>query len=90
MGTECNYMVSVQCVVENPSGLHARPAQELVKLSKQFKSSIRIKTTSKEIDAKSIFGLLSAAIKKGTCIEIMVNEEIALATIVNYISALKE
>lgn len=59
-------MLSVQCVVENPSGLHARPAQELVKISKQFKSAIRIKTSAKEIDAKSIFGLLSAAIKMGT------------------------
>ncbi len=86
-------MVSIQCTIKNPSGLHARPAQELVKLTKQYKSTIRIKTDTKEVDAKSIFGLLSAAVKQGSKVEIWADgedETIALAAIEKYISALEE
>jgi len=35
-------MKQIELVIQNPTGLHARPAKVLVNLVKQFKSEIRL------------------------------------------------
>ena len=40
------------------NGLHARPAGNLVKLAKKFKSNITIETNGKKASAKKLFNLM--------------------------------
>lgn len=66
-------MYSKSAVVHNPSGLHARPASELVAKAKGFQSKISIRRASEEEafrNAKSIIILLSMGVGQGECIEI--------------------
>lgn len=52
--------------VINKLGLHARAAAKLVKLSAGFKSSIKLHKGDKDVDAKSIMGVLMLAAAQGT------------------------
>jgi phosphocarrier protein len=56
--------------VNNPTGLHARPASDLVVLAKKFSSKIRIRYGTRVADPKSIISLLSAGVKQGAQIEL--------------------
>lgn len=71
-------MTKKQVTVTNPSGLHARPGAEFVKLAGTFKSTIKIMKTenpAKLVNAKSIIFLLSLGIKKDTVIELQAEGE---------------
>lgn len=86
-------MYSIKTVVKNPTGLHSRPAQRLVQLSNTFKSEIRLTTSEKTIDAKSIFSVLSGALKQGTPITVQAegeDEREAVEAIVKYLEELTE
>lgn len=50
--------------INNESGLHARPAALVVNGAKGFTSSLTIKKGAKEINLKSLIGLLSLGICK--------------------------
>ncbi len=63
-------MVSQKVTVINPSGLHARPAGELVKICSKCNSDIMIRVGERVINPKSILVLMSAAIRCGTEIEV--------------------
>lgn len=63
-------MKTEKVVLENETGLHARPASELAKLASKFKCNVKINANGKTIDAKSILGIMSAGIKAKTEIEI--------------------
>ena len=52
-------MFTAQITVPNETGLHARPASALVRLCKQYQSSIHIRHGELDIDAKSIVRLLA-------------------------------
>ena len=86
-------MVSKKVVVSNPTGLHARPASQMVQFCKKFPEKIILKGKGKETDPKSIISLLSAGLTKGTEIEVEVdgeNEATVCDEIVNFISNLSE
>ena len=51
-------MVQNTTLVKNKTGLHARPAAQLVALCKKFKSKITISTDGVDCDGKSIFSIL--------------------------------
>jgi phosphocarrier protein len=68
-------MVNQNIVVVNKSGLHARPASNLVKAASKFKSKITIIKQEKNIDVKSILGVLSAGIVCGTEITLVCEGE---------------
>ncbi len=59
--------------IEDPNGLHARPAGQLANFAKQFQSSVRVKTAQKEADAKRLLSLMSLGAVFGTelifCVE---------------------
>ena len=61
-------------LIKNASGLHARPASELVALAKSFESQVLIRNADDPdavaVNAKSIVRLLSAGLNAGTNIEI--------------------
>lgn len=63
-------MVEKTVKIINPSGLHARPASLFVQTAGKYTSEIWIKYGTKKVNAKSIMGLISLAISKGTSIVI--------------------
>ena len=78
-------MKKEKIILQNETGLHARPAGELVKLTSTFKSDINLTANGKTVNAKSILAIMSLGIKASTEIEIECNgedEEIAIEEIV--------
>ena len=57
-------------IIQNETGLHARPASELAKLASKFKCDVNIIIGEKKINAKSILAIMSAGVKARTEIEI--------------------
>jgi phosphocarrier protein len=58
-------MIERRIVLENETGLHARPATELVKKAGQYNSKVSVIKGEVEYNAKSILSLMSAGAKKG-------------------------
>ena len=81
-------MFSKEVTVENSVGLHARPATFFIQKSNEFKSSIWVEKDDRRINAKSLLGILSLGIIKGTTIRIIadgVDEEAAVTALVELI-----
>jgi len=57
-------------VVPWREGLHLRPAANLVRLSKQFSSTIFLKCSGKVADLRSILSILSLCATMGTALDI--------------------
>jgi phosphocarrier protein HPr len=58
---------SVDLVVSNPSGLHARPATLFSEAAGSFKSSVSVENLSRgkrPVDAKSVLMLLTAGVSR--------------------------
>lgn len=67
--------------VTNRTGIHARPASLIVQKSNEFESGIFIIKDNKEVNAKSIMGIMSLGISQSTEITIKtegVDEEEAM------------
>ena len=52
-------------IIKNKTGLHARPASQFVQKAGEFKSDIKIAFEGKEVNAKSIMGVMSLGISQG-------------------------
>ena len=65
-------MYEEKIMVQNKSGLHARPASQLVELSQQYRSDVTILTEEDEINAKSIISVLAGGVLPGTEITLQV------------------
>lgn len=63
-------MVSEKVIIKNKSGIHARPAGHLVKITKTCKSDTFMVIDQKVINIKSVLNLMAAAIRPGT--EVMI------------------
>lgn len=77
-------MTSKDILIDNKLGLHARAAAKLVHTAAKFKSDIKVRKDSEEVDAKSILGILLLAAGKGTTITVVAegnDEEEAVAAI---------
>ena len=59
-------MVSQKITVTNKSGIHARPAGELVQVASKCSSDVVIQVGEKRVNPKSILMLMAAAIRCGT------------------------
>lgn len=70
-------MQTVEYIITDPVGLHARPAGILVKKAAGFKSSINVtKTeTGKTADAKRIMGVMALGVKQGDQIRLDIEGE---------------
>jgi len=62
----------VECTltITNPLGLHARAAAKFVHTAGRFASRIRVSKCDREMDGKSIMGLLLLAASQGSSITI--------------------
>jgi phosphotransferase system HPr (HPr) family protein len=53
-------------VIQNPQGLHARPADLFVKVAQQFESQVAVVKDNLRVDGKSILDILMLAAVQGT------------------------
>ena len=71
-------MIELNFVVKNKVGLHARPAAEFVKAAAQFKSSIKVRNTTRNtplVDAKSILRVLTLGVAQNHGIAVQIEGE---------------
>ncbi|MFW6319858.1 MAG: HPr family phosphocarrier protein [Bacillota bacterium] len=68
-------------VIANDQGVHARPATTLVKKANEFNSKITLHHENKSVDLKSIMGVLSLGIHRGSLITIEAEGEDAQAAL---------
>ena len=64
-------MISRSVVIQNSVGLHARPATFFVQKANSYKSSIWVEKDDCRVNAKSLLGVLSLGISKGTAITLI-------------------
>ena len=70
--------------VQNQVGLHARPATFFIQKANEFKASIWVEKEDRRVNAKSLLGVLSLGIVKGTAITLIADgadEDAAIATL---------
>ena len=75
-------MVSKEVTVLNQVGLHARPATFFIQKANEFKSGIWVVKEERKVNAKSLLGVLSLGITRGTAITLVADgadEEEAVA-----------
>ena len=65
-----DYPLAFEATIINPTGLHARPATELVSLAKQYQSNIRLRYGEQVTDAKSLVNLLQLGVVNGATIRV--------------------
>lgn len=83
-------MYMKEAVVNNQVGLHARPATFFIQKANEFKSSIWVEKDDRRVNAKSLLGVLSLGIIKGTPIQIIAggpDEEEAVEALVTLINS---
>ena len=68
-------MIKKTITVELESGLEARPIAMLVQLASQFASSIHLESENKKVNAKSIMGMMTMALKNGTKVTVLADGE---------------
>ncbi|MCF6461530.1 HPr family phosphocarrier protein [Clostridium sp. Cult3] len=61
-------MFKQEVVLQNETGLHARPASLFVKEASRFTADVKVVKDGKEYNAKSIMGILSMGAGKGDTI----------------------
>lgn len=86
-------MVSKEVVVNNGTGLHARPATLLVKKASSFKSDVSIEFNGKKANVKSLIGVLSLGVTKGANITVTASgddEALAVEEIAKLIETLED
>ena len=66
-------MYTKTAVVNNQVGLHDRPATFFIQKANEFKSSIWVEVEERRVNAKSLLGVLSLGIVKGTEITLIAN-----------------
>ena len=64
-------MISRSVTIRNSQGLHARPATFFIQKANSFKSSIWVEKEDCRVNAKSLLGVLSLGIVKGTTITLI-------------------
>ena len=64
-------MYAKEITVKNEVGLHARPATYFIQKANEFKSGIWVEKEERRVNAKSLLGVLSLGIFKGTTITVI-------------------
>ena len=83
-------MYMKEATVNNQVGLHARPATFFIQKANEFKSSVWVEVGDRQVNAKSLLGVLSLGIVKGTSVQILAegaDEEMAVNALVELIGS---
>lgn len=59
-----------QLTVTNPLGVHARPAALIVQTASRFESSITLTKDGREVNGKSMLGVMTLAAEMGSVVTI--------------------
>lgn len=68
---EERFMLSRDITIVNDVGLHARPATFFIQKANSYKASIWIEKEDRRVNAKSLLGVLSMGIVKGTVVTVI-------------------
>ena len=83
-------MISKDIVVQNQVGLHARPATIFIQKANEFTSGIWISKDDRKVNAKSLLGVLSLGVTRGTSITVIADgadEEAAVNELANLVES---
>lgn len=83
-------MYSCEVTINREEGLHARPATFFIQKANQFEASVWVETEQRKVNAKSLLGVLSLGIMKGTAIKIIASgsdEEEAVKALVSLVES---
>ena len=83
-------MISKDVTVKNQVGLHARPATFFIQKANEYKASVWVEKNERKVNAKSLLGVLSLGITKGTEIKLIADgtdEEEAVDGLIELISS---
>lgn len=84
------HMISRDIVINNASGLHARPATFFIQKANSYPCSIWIEKDDRKVNAKSLLGVLSMGIAKGMSVTLVADgqgEEDAISGLVALIDS---
>ncbi len=79
-----------EVTINNQVGLHARPATFFIQKANEFKSSIWVEKEERRVNAKSLLGVLSLGIVKGTTVSLIgdgADEKEAVEALVELVSS---
>ena len=68
-------MISKQLTINNRTGLHARPISAFVQKAEKYQAQIMIHYKEKEVNAKSIMGVMSLGVGPGEAITLQADGE---------------
>lgn len=82
-------MIKEKVIVGLKNGLEARPAALFVQIASKFESHIAVIVNEKNINAKSIMGMMSLGTIKGATIELVIDgedEQVALEALTKFLT----
>jgi phosphocarrier protein HPr len=68
-------MISRDYIINDPHGMHARPATILLKLARQYKSTINLRKDEKQVPTKSMLNILALSVKCGDILSVIIDGE---------------
>ena len=83
-------MYTKEATVNNQVGLHARPATFFIQKANEYKCSIWVEKDERRVNAKSLLGVLSLGIVKGTTITLIADgsdEQAAVDSLVKLVES---
>lgn len=83
-------MTEGKVIISNETGLHARPASLFVNKAKNYESDIKLILGEKEVNGKSILGIMSLGAKKDAQIIIKASGEDDKEAVEGLISFIEE
>lgn len=66
-------MIKKEFTVTGETGLHARPATQLVQAASRFSSDVELEYENKTVNVKSIMGVMSLGIAQGASFTIIID-----------------
>jgi phosphocarrier protein len=82
-------VITKKIKIKNSMGLHARPAAQFVKIATKYKSDVYISKNNREVNGKSIMGVMMLAAEMGSELVLKINGDdqdqamIALIELIN-------
>lgn len=77
-------------VIQNESGLHARPCSHIANLVKNVSADVYLIKDGKPYNAKSIMSLMGMGVTKGTVLEIESEDPAIVEALYTFLSELSE
>lgn len=68
-------MPEITVQIRNEAGMHARPSALLVQTASKFKADVKVEKDGREVDGRSIMGLMTLAAKEGSTLTLRAKGE---------------